>query len=78
MPVAWNTEPTMPVAMVRTVEVDPEFGNIGLIGKRAVPLVNGAYHDEEKEMENRRGAEGEDRLGGPAGTGERDGPGAAL
>ena len=59
-------------------EVDPEFGTIGLIGKPTVPLVNRADHDEENETENRRGAEGEDRLGGPAGTGERGGSGAAL
>lgn len=33
-------------------EVDPEFGTIGLIEKRAVPLVNGANYDEEDETED--------------------------
>ena len=62
----------------RKGDVAPEFGTRGLIGKPAVPSVNGADHDEANETEDRRGAEGEVRLGGPAGAGERGGPGAAL
>jgi hypothetical protein len=33
-------------------EVDPGFGTRGLVGKRAVPLLNGAEHDEENQTED--------------------------
>jgi hypothetical protein len=33
-------------------EVDPGFGTGGLVGKMAVPLLNGADHDEEDETED--------------------------
>jgi hypothetical protein len=33
-------------------EVDPGFGTMGLVGKRAVPLLNGADHDEENQTED--------------------------
>jgi hypothetical protein len=33
-------------------EVDPENGTRGLIGKAAVPLLNGADHDEENQTDD--------------------------
>jgi hypothetical protein len=33
-------------------EVDPESGTSGLIGKAAVPLLNGADHDEANETDD--------------------------
>jgi hypothetical protein len=33
-------------------EVDPGFGTRGLIGKSAVPLLNGADHDEANETDD--------------------------
>jgi hypothetical protein len=59
-------------------EVDPRFGTTRLVGNWPFRLVNGADDDEENETEDRRGAEGEDRFGGGAGTSERGRPGAAL
>jgi hypothetical protein len=35
-----------------TIEVDPEFGTKGLVGNSAVPLLNGADHDEENETDD--------------------------
>jgi hypothetical protein len=34
------------------VEMDPGFGTRGLIGKAAVPLLDGADHDEANETED--------------------------
>jgi hypothetical protein len=34
------------------VEVDPEFGTMGLVGNSAVPLLNGADDDEENETDD--------------------------
>jgi len=36
----------------RAGEVDPGFGTRGLIGKSAVPLLNGADHDEANETDD--------------------------
>jgi len=41
--------------------VDLDFGSGRLIGRSAVPLLDGADHDEENTTKDRRGAEGEDR-----------------
>jgi hypothetical protein len=37
---------------MRIGEVDPEFGTKGLVGNSAVPLLNGADHDEENETDD--------------------------
>jgi transposase len=53
-------------------ELDPDFGTGRLIGEAAVALLDGADDDEENTTKDRRGAEGEDRLGGAARAGERE------
>ena len=43
---------TMGTTITTITEVDPGFGTGGLIGKRAVLLLNGAEDDEENETDD--------------------------
>src|SRR5882724_2188177 len=59
-------------------EVDPGFGTIEADGSAGRSVVIDGADDEEIETEDRRGAEGEDRLGGTSGAIDGSGPGTAI
>ncbi|MGY8677842.1 hypothetical protein Q2941_08470, partial [Bradyrhizobium sp. UFLA05-153] len=51
---------TWPVVAFGSVmlEMDPDFGTGGLVGKRPLRLIDGVSNDEEDETQDRRGTEG--------------------